>query len=72
MKVESLKCPQCGSTQVIKEGSIKFPKITCEDCNQVTKPNGKVEKYHKYWPNRARDPKRDTGDYLEHLIDHKD
>lgn len=73
MKIAPLKCPQCGSTRVIKTGSFKFPKISCNNCNRATKASGRIESYDgNWWPNKARDPLFDTGDYLEHLIDNKE
>jgi hypothetical protein len=78
MKIKPLRCPQCGSLRVTKEtykygNRLKLSKIICVDCNKATKTNGEVEDYDaNWWPKKARDPKRDTGDYLEDYLFRKD
>jgi ribosomal protein L37AE/L43A len=64
MKIEvisPLKCPQCKSVCVTKKGTA----IHCDECKMITKKDGKTEKMKTYPKGKGRNPRYDTGDFLE-------
>lgn len=60
-KIEPLKCPQCKSTSV----STYRGTITCDGCKYKTKKDGKKEKVKEYPVSKGKNPRYDTGDFLE-------
>ena len=62
VRVPPLKCPQCKSTSATKKGGT----IYCSECGVKTHSSGKTEKIKKYASGKGRDPRYETGDYLDY------
>lgn len=63
-KIVPLNCPICHGTKVTKSKE----RIFCDDCKKAIKADGTTEEYNLGFYRSGRNPKIDTGDYLEGFI----